>query len=56
MCDYCMPQTESIKNITDEFDGKITFYEINADGGDIRSEEALQAYDPNGRSCMCLLP
>jgi hypothetical protein len=47
-CDYCVPQTESVKNISDEFSGKITFYEINADGGDVRSEEALQAYDPNG--------
>jgi len=44
----CLPQTEAIHNITDEFKGKITFLEISADGSDSRSEEALQAYDPNG--------
>ncbi len=47
-CDYCVPQTEAIEKIKNEFDGKITIYEINADGSDARSEEALQAYDPNG--------
>lgn len=47
-CSYCTPQTEAAQNITDEFDGKITFFEINADGSDARSEEAMQAYDPNG--------
>jgi hypothetical protein len=47
-CDYCVPQTKAIEKITNEFDGKITIYEINADGSDARSEEALQAYDPNG--------
>ncbi len=44
----CLPQTEAIHNIIDEFKGKITFLEISADGSDSRSEEALQAYDPNG--------
>jgi hypothetical protein len=48
VCDYCIPQTESVKNVTSEFNDKITFYEIIADGNDVRSEEALQAYDPNG--------
>lgn len=47
-CDYCVPQTEAVQKITDEFDGKITIFEIGADGSDARSEEALQAYDPNG--------
>lgn len=47
-CDYCVPQTEAIQNITEEFDGKITIFEIGAEGGDARSEEAMQAYDPNG--------
>ena len=47
-CDYCVPQTEAIQNITEEFDGKITIFEIGAEGDDSRSEEALQAYDPNG--------
>jgi len=47
-CTYCTPQTEAVQNITDEFDGKITFFEISAEGNDSRSEEALQAYDPNG--------
>jgi len=47
-CDYCVPQTEAIKKISDEFNSKITFYEINADGGDARAEEAMRAYDPNG--------
>ena len=47
-CDYCVPQTEAVQNISDEFSGQITFYEIDADAGDSRSEEAMQAYDPNG--------
>ena len=47
-CSYCVPQTEAVQNITDEFNGKITIFEIGADGSDARSEEALQAYDPNG--------
>jgi hypothetical protein len=47
-CSYCTPQTQAVKNITDEFKGRITFFEINADGSDARSEEALQIYDPNG--------
>jgi thiol-disulfide isomerase/thioredoxin len=47
-CDYCKPQTDAIEKIAAEFDGKITFYEISAEGSDARAEEALQAYDPNG--------
>ena len=47
-CDYCMPQEEAVQKIADQFKGKITFFEISADGGDARSEEAMQAYDPNG--------
>lgn len=47
-CDYCVPQTLAVQNITDEFNGQITFFEIGAEGTDSRSEEALQAYDPNG--------
>jgi thiol-disulfide isomerase/thioredoxin len=47
-CDYCVPQTEAVQKIADEFDGKITFYEIAPDSGDVRGEEGLQAYDPNG--------
>ncbi|MGV8174280.1 MAG: thioredoxin family protein [Methanothrix sp.] len=51
-CDYCVPQTEAVQNISDEFNGQITFYEIDADAGDSRSKErsneTMQAYDPNG--------
>ncbi|MDD4651617.1 MAG: thioredoxin family protein [Methanothrix sp.] len=47
-CNYCAPQTAAVQNITDEFNGQITFFNIGADGNDSRSEEALQAYDPNG--------
>lgn len=47
-CDYCVPQTLAVQNITEEFNGQITFFEIGAEGTDSRSEEALQAYDPNG--------
>jgi len=47
-CDYCVPQTLAVQNITDEFKGQITFFEISAEGTDSRSEEALQTYDPNG--------
>ena len=47
-CDYCVPQTLAVQNITDEFKDRITFFEIGAEGTDSRSEEALQSYDPNG--------
>jgi hypothetical protein len=47
-CSYCAPQTAAVTNVSDEFKGDITYYEIKADGGDSRAEEALQAYDPNG--------
>lgn len=47
-CDYCAPQTAAVQNITDEFNGQLTIFNIGADGSDSRSEEALQAYDPNG--------
>lgn len=47
-CSYCAPQTEAVTNVSDEFKGDITYYEIKADGGDSRAEEALLAYDPNG--------
>jgi hypothetical protein len=47
-CSYCTPQTQAVQNITDEFNGRITIFEIGAEGDDSRSEEALQAYDPNG--------
>ncbi|MDD3973818.1 thioredoxin family protein [Methanothrix soehngenii] len=47
-CDYCVPQTEAVQKIIDEFSGEITIFELGADGSDIRSGEALQAYDPNG--------
>ncbi|HPS91002.1 MAG TPA: thioredoxin family protein [Methanothrix sp.] len=47
-CSYCAPQTLAVQNITSEFNGRITFFEIGAEGNDSRSEEALQAYDPNG--------
>ncbi|MDD1732342.1 MAG: hypothetical protein LUO83_09470 [Methanothrix sp.] len=36
-----------MQNITDEFNDKITVFEMSADD-DARSEEAMQAYDPNG--------
>ncbi len=49
-CDYCVPQTEAVTKIADEFDGKISVYEISAEDGDIRAEEGLQAYDPNGET------
>lgn len=47
-CSYCAPQTQAVQNITGEFNSRITFFEIGAEGNDSRSEEALQAYDPNG--------
>jgi hypothetical protein len=47
-CDYCQPQTNAMRNVTAEFGSKIAFFEISAEGSDSRSEEALQAYDPNG--------
>jgi len=47
-CSYCAPQTAAVQNITDEFGGQITIFNIGADGSDARSGEAMQAYDPNG--------
>lgn len=47
-CSYCAPQTAAMTNVSNEFKGDITYYEIKADGSDSRAEEALQAYDPNG--------
>lgn len=47
-CSYCAPQTAAVNNVSDEFKGDITYYEIGADGSDSRAEEALKAYDPNG--------
>ena len=46
-CSYCTPQTEAVQNISEEFNDKITIFEMSADN-DARSEEAMQAYDPNG--------
>jgi hypothetical protein len=47
-CDYCVPQTEAVQKIIDEFDGRITIFEMGADGSDERTTEAMQAYDPDG--------
>jgi len=47
-CSNCRPQTEAVQNITDQFGGQITIFNIGADGSDARSGEAMQAYDPNG--------
>jgi len=47
-CDYCVPQTEAINEILDEYGDEIEFYEIPADGSDERIEEAFEAYDPDG--------
>lgn len=46
-CNYCKPQTEAVNKIADEFGNKITIFEMIS-GTDVRSAEALQAYDPNG--------
>jgi glutaredoxin len=46
-CDYCTPQTDALTKIEDEMGDKFTYFNISADGSDARSEEALQAYDPN---------
>ena len=40
-CDYCKPQTEAIEKIAAEFDGKITFYEISAEGGDCQGRRSF---------------
>ena len=47
-CNYCAPQTEAVQNVTDELGGRITIFNIGADGSDARAGEAMQAYDPNG--------
>jgi hypothetical protein len=47
-CDYCVPQTEAVQKIIDEFSGEITIFEMGADGSDERTTEAMQAYDPDG--------
>jgi len=47
-CSYCAPQTDALTKIEDEMGDEFTYFNISADGTDARSEEALQAYDPNG--------
>lgn len=47
-CSYCVPQTEAINEIVDEYGDDIEFYEILGDGSDERIEEVFAAYDPNG--------
>ena len=47
-CDYCVPQTEAVQKIIDEFDGRITIFDMGAVGSDERTTEAMQAYDPDG--------
>ncbi len=47
-CDYCQPQTDAMAKIVDEMGNKFTYFNISAEGSDVRSEEALRAYDPNG--------
>ena len=47
-CDYCTPQTDALTKIEDEMGDKFTYFNISADGSDARSEEGMQAYDPNG--------
>lgn len=47
-CDYCQPQTEALEKVADGLVGKVEFYEIGGDGDDVRYNEALNAYDPNG--------
>jgi glutaredoxin len=47
-CSYCAPQTEALTKIESEMGDKFAYFNISADGTDARSEEALQAYDPNG--------
>jgi hypothetical protein len=37
-----------LTKIENEMGDKFTYFNISADGTDARSEEALQAYDPNG--------
>jgi thiol-disulfide isomerase/thioredoxin len=47
-CGYCKPQTDAMAEVVKEYGNKFTYFDIPADGSDSRSEEALQAYDPNG--------
>lgn len=46
-CDYCVPQTEAINEILDEYGEEIEFYEIPG-GSDGRIAEAFEAYDHDG--------
>lgn len=47
-CDYCIPQTDAVNEIIDEYGDDIEFYEILGDGSDERIGETLAVYDPNG--------
>jgi len=49
-CSYCKPQTEAMAKIADEMGDEFTYFDLDADGSDARSEESLRAYDPNGGS------
>lgn len=49
-CSYCQPQTDAMGKIVDELGDEFTYFDLSADGDDVRSDESLRAYDPNGGS------
>jgi thiol-disulfide isomerase/thioredoxin len=51
-CSYCQPQTDAMGKIVDELGDEFTYFDLSADGSDARSDESLQAYDPNSRDTM----
>jgi len=47
-CSYCLPQTEAMAEVVNEYKDELFYYDISAEGQDARAMQAVTAYDPNG--------
>jgi thiol-disulfide isomerase/thioredoxin len=47
-CKPCKAQMGYLKEVMKNYDGELNYFDIVADGTDIRSDEVLNAYDPTG--------
>ncbi len=50
-CDYCIPQTEAIEEVMQDYADNVTFFDLAGDGSDKRATEAI-VYDPNGGKAL----
>jgi hypothetical protein len=47
-CGWCGPQTEAIAEVVDEYGSELTYFNLSAEGDDVRANEAGIKYDPDG--------